>query len=134
MLNVEESFVLFATLVSFLYIRIMQSIKKQIAIFLLFVFSLVALPPSLLHKAFANHTDTADNYCDYFHKDIGTHIESTHTNCDVFKTNTPVYDALKVLHTLSVFRIVISQYKALNVFSYSYVSKISLPARAPPIA
>ncbi|HEX7413858.1 MAG TPA: hypothetical protein VF411_07405 [Bacteroidia bacterium] len=112
----------------------MQKVEKHIAIFLLLVFSLVALPPSLLHKAFANHVDTADNYCDYFHKGIGTHIESTHTSCDIFKTNTPVYDALKVLNTLAAFRVVISQYKEIRVFPYSHTSKISLSARAPPIA
>lgn len=112
----------------------MQKIKKHISIFLLLVFSLVALPPSVLHNAFANHTDTADNYCDYFHKDLGTHIESTHTSCDIFKTNTPVYDALTVALTVSVFRIVISQYKISEVSSVSYTSKINLPARAPPIA
>ena len=112
----------------------MQKIKKHIAVFLLLVFSLVALPPSVLHNAFANHTDTADNYCDYFHKDLGIHVESAHTSCDIFKTNTPVYDALTILHSVSVFRIVISQYKITDVSSVSYTSKISLPARAPPIA
>ncbi len=112
----------------------MQKAKKHIAVFLLLVFSFVALPPSLLHKAFANHTDTADNYCDYYHKDLGTHIEGSHTSCDIFKTNTPVYDALKVLNTLSAFRVVISHYKIAEVSTTSYTSKISLPARAPPIA
>ena len=112
----------------------MQKIKKHIAVFLLLVFSLVALPTSLLHDAFANHTDTVDNYCDYYHKDLGTHVENSHTRCDIFKTNTPVYDALKVLHTFSVFRVVISQYKIAEIFSASYSPKISLPARAPPIA
>jgi hypothetical protein len=111
-----------------------QKIKKHIAVFLLLVFSLVALPPSVLHNAFANHIDTADNYCDYFHKDLGTHVESSHTSCDIFKTNTPVYNALQVLHTLSVFRIVISQYNIVDASSASHTSKISLPARAPPIA
>ena len=108
--------------------------KKYIAGFLLLVFSLVALPPSVLHNAFANHTDTADNYCDFYHKDLGTHIESSHTSCDIFKTNTPVYDALTVAHTVSVFRVVISQHKITEVSSASRTSKISLPARAPPIA
>jgi hypothetical protein len=111
-----------------------QKIKQYIAGFLLAVFSLVALPPSVLHNAFANHTDTADNYCDYFHKDLGTHIESSHTSCDIFKTNTPVYDALKVLHTVSAFRVVISQHKIAEVSSVSHSVKISLPARAPPTA
>ena len=112
----------------------MQKIKNHIAVFLLLVFSLVALPPSVLHNVFANHTDTADNHCDYFHKDLGTHVESAHTSCDIFKTNTPVYDALQVLHTVSIFRIVLSQYKITDVSSASHTSKISLPARAPPIA
>jgi len=108
--------------------------KKHIAVFLLLVFSMVALPPSVWHSAFANHSDTADNYCDYYHKDLGTHVESQHTSCDIFKANTPVYDALKVLQTISVFRTVISQYKIAGVSSVSFTSKISLPARAPPIA
>ncbi len=112
----------------------MQKAKKHIAIFLLLVFSLIALPPSVLHSAFANHTDTADNYCDFYHKDLGTHIESAHTSCNIFKANTPVYDALQVLHTLSVFRVVLSQHTITDVSSASNNSKISLPARAPPIA
>ncbi|HKC68883.1 MAG TPA: hypothetical protein VKG26_11685 [Bacteroidia bacterium] len=112
----------------------MQKIKKHIAAFLLLVFSLVALPPTLWHNALANHTDTADNYCDVYHKDLGTHIENPHTSCDIFKTNTPVYDALTVLHTISVFRVVISQHKIAQVSSVYHKTKISLPARAPPIA
>ena len=112
----------------------MQKVKKHIAVFLLLVFSLVALPPSLLHNAFANHVDTADNHCDYYHKALGTHIESSHTSCDIFKANTPVYDALKVVHTLAVFRVVISHYKTTDVSSYSHTANISLPARAPPVA
>jgi len=112
----------------------MQIVKKHIAVFLLLVFSIVALPPSVLHKAFANHTDTADNYCDYYHKDLGTHVESSHTSCDIFKTNSPVYNALNVLHAPSVFRVVISQHKIVAVFSTSYSPIILLPARAPPIA
>ena len=118
----------------FYIFALVQKIKKFIAGFLLLVFSLVALPPSLLHSAFANHTDTADNYCDFYHKDLGTHIESSHTTCDIFKTNTPVYDALTVSHVISVFRVVISQHKITEVTSVSYNSKISLPARAPPTA
>jgi hypothetical protein len=111
-----------------------QKIKKHIAIFLLLVFSLVALPPSVLHSAFADHTDTADNYCDFYHKDLGTHVESSHTSCDIFKTNTPVYDVLTVQYTVSVFRVVVSQHKIAEVSSVSHKVKISLPARAPPIA
>jgi hypothetical protein len=111
-----------------------QKIKKYIAGFLLLVFSLAALPPSVLHNAFANHTDTADNYCDFYHKDLGTHVESEHTSCDIFKANTPVYDVLTVSYSVSVFRFVISQYKIAEISSVSHKVKISLPARAPPIA
>lgn len=112
----------------------MGKAKRHIAIFLLAVFSVVMLPTSLWHTAFANHTDIADNYCDFYHKDLGTHLENSHTSCDIFKTNTPVYDALKVLNTFAVFRVVISQYKTDEVSSTSYTTKIDLPARAPPIA
>jgi hypothetical protein len=110
-----------------------QKIKKYIAVFLLLIFSLVALPPSVLHNAFANHTDTADNYCDFYHKDLGTHIESTHTTCDIFKTNSPIYDSLTVLHIASAFHVVISLYNITDVSSVSHKVKINLPARAPPI-
>ncbi len=118
----------------FLYICVMQKAKRHIAIFLLAVFSMGMVPPALWHKAFANHVDTADNYCDFYHKDLGTHIEDAHTSCDVFKANTPVYDALTVNNDVAVFRVIISQYKEIRVLPYSHTSKISLPARAPPIA
>jgi hypothetical protein len=111
-----------------------QKIKKHIAVFLLLVFSLVALPPSILHDTFANHTDRVDNYCDFYHKDLGTHVESAHTTCDIFKTNTPVYDVLTLVSSISVFRVVTSHYNIAEVSSVSQKTKINLPARAPPIA
>lgn len=112
----------------------MQKIKKYIAGFLLAVFSLVALPPALLHNVFADHTDRADNYCDFYHKNLGTHVENEHTSCEVFKTNTPVYHALTVQHTVSVFGIIVSQYTIVKVSSVSNKVEVNLPARAPPIA
>jgi hypothetical protein len=112
----------------------MQKAKKHIAIFLLAVFFIAMAPTSVWHQAFANHVDTADNYCDFYHKDLGTHIEDAHTSCDIFKTNTPVYNALTVNNDVTVFRVVISQHKEIRVPPYSHTSKINLPARAPPLA
>ena len=112
----------------------MQKLKKHIAVFLLLVFSLASAPPALWHKAFANHVDTEDNYCDFYHKDLGTHVEGSHTSCDILKTQTLLYDALNVENTVSVFRIIISQHTISN-FSADFSSfEIRLPARAPPIA
>jgi hypothetical protein len=110
----------------------MQRIKKHIAVLLLLVFSLAALPHSLLHKAFANHTDTEDNYCDFYHKDLGTHLEGAHTNCDIFKTNTPIYDALTVTNDVTAYRTIISVYQVSKLSPYIVETNLSVSSRGPP--
>ncbi len=112
----------------------MNLFKKHIAFFLLGVFTLAIVPAPFLHHIFANHTDVADNHCKYYHKDLGRHIEEQQNHCDVFKADTPLYDALKVTHDLKLSVIVISEYKASEVFSYSFAKSFRLPSRASPLA
>jgi hypothetical protein len=112
----------------------MQGFKKYISCFLLAVFAMIAVPSSLFHEIFANHTDIADNHCRYYHKGLGRHIEEQQNHCDIFKADTPVYDAVKILHEFNLALIVISEYKSGEVFSYSLAKSLRLPSRAPPLA
>src|ERR1700752_2757894 len=112
----------------------MQQFKKHIACFLLLVFTLGVIPAPLLHHAFANHIDAADNHCNYYHKDLGRHVEEQQNHCDVFKTQTPLYDALKVQQNFNNSLTLILEYKIGEVFPYSFSSPLNLPSRAPPVA
>jgi len=98
------------------------------------VFSLAVIPAPLLHELFAAHTDVADNHCKFYHKGLGRHIEEKQNHCDIFKADTPVYDALKVSSEFSLSLIVISEYKSSEIFSYSFAKSLRLPARAPPVS
>ncbi len=112
----------------------MQPIKRYIASFLLLVLGFNALPAHLLHEVFAHHTDAAENHCKFYHKDLGRHIEQKEDHCDVFKTNTPLYDAVTLQHNFTPFSKVVSIYRSdLPAFSGN-ISSYDLPARAPPIA
>ncbi|HKC69151.1 MAG TPA: hypothetical protein VKG26_13025 [Bacteroidia bacterium] len=53
---------------------------------------------------------TVENYCDCYHKDIGTHVENEQTHCGVFNAQTPLYDAVTVNNHAAVFRIILSVY------------------------
>lgn len=112
----------------------MQQFKKHISCFLLLVFTLAVIPAPLLHQLFANHTDAVDNHCNYYHKDLGTHFEEQQNHCDVFKTLTPLYDAVKVSQDFTLSLLLISEYKSSEIFSYSLAKSIQLPSRAPPLA
>jgi hypothetical protein len=112
----------------------MNRLKKHIAGFLLLVFTLGVIPAPLFHDLFADHTDEAENHCHYYHKDLGRHIEQQQSHCDVFKANTPLYDALKVDQDLTPDLILISPYKTGETSVYFFSTPLDLPARAPPIA
>jgi hypothetical protein len=108
--------------------------KKEIAGFLLLVFTLGVIPAPLFHELFANHTDEAENHCHYYHKDLGTHIEQKQNHCDTFKGSTPLYDALKVNEDVTASLTLVSFYKDGGISSYSFSTQPNLPARAPPAA
>jgi len=112
----------------------MQKWRKALAAFLLTVFSVVALPAPVLHELFANHTDVADNHCRYYHKDLGRHVEEQQTHCDIFKTNTPLYDAVNITHDLTGYVTVVTSYRSGALTALPLSSPIHLPARAPPVA
>jgi hypothetical protein len=72
----------------------MKSCKKYTALFLLLVFAWALLPGPLLHEFFADHHDTA---CELQHDSSTAQVEATHTHCDIFTTNSPVYDAPRLV-------------------------------------
>jgi hypothetical protein len=109
-------------------------IRKYTATLLLLVFSYTVIPTPLFHSLFAGHTDTCENYCDYYHKNAGTHIEGSQTHCDIFKTITPLYDAVVLNHDFIISALVISEYKTGEVITSSSSALPILPARAPPVA
>jgi hypothetical protein len=109
----------------------MQKFKKQIAFFLLLVFSWVLLPASLAHEVFADHTDTD---CHTDHLRSGAQIESIHTHCDIFKTTTPIYETPElIVFTISQL-ILLNEVNQKNNNSYFHLTQTSLPARAPPVS
>lgn len=118
----------------FISLLLVGRIKKHISIFLLAVFSLVVIPAPFLHELFADHQDAADNHCRYYHKDLGRHVEQQENHCDIFKADTPIYDALKIEHDLTRTLTLVSVYISGTVSSFLFSLTPHLPARAPPIA
>ena len=98
------------------------------------VFGLASFPAPVLHDIFADHTDAANNHCQYYHKDLGCHIEEQQEHCDVFKANTPLYDALKVCQDFRVYVSVVSLYKGEEISPLYATKPLNLPSRAPPTA
>ena len=109
-----------------------RSLRTYIASVLLLVFSFANLPASVFHQLFANHTDLEDNYCTYYHKDIGTHIEPQQTHCDLFKADTPLYDAIKIQVDLPVYCSIISIYQHTPLSAYCNAHSLLNSSRAPP--
>lgn len=109
----------------------MQKIKKHIAFFLLLVFGWVLLPASIVHEAFADHTDTD---CHFDHNASAASVESTHTHCDIFKTNAPLYDIPQLAVCTIPQPVIISELLAKFENSYFHLTGLILPTRAPPTA
>ncbi len=106
-----------------------QKFKKHIAFILLLVFSWVLMPASLVHEVFADHVDTD---CHFDHS-TATSIEATHTHCDVFKTNTPLYDIPQLTVCNAPQPVLISELLAKFENSYFHLTGLILPTRAPPV-
>ncbi len=109
----------------------MQKFKRYTAFFLLLVFSWVILPASLSHEIFADHEDTD---CHFDHNSNTASVETTHTHCDVFKTNTPVYDSPELAVFKKAELVLVSELLAKFENSYFHLAQTQLPARAPPVA
>lgn len=90
------------------------------------------LPIHTIHEIFANHQDTEAGFCEKYHSHLGTHIEKTHTHCEILKTNAQVYNSPvfpffnKV--ELSFFTIIKTGYKSIYINNYYN----SVSARGPP--
>lgn len=96
-------------------------------------FTWVITPAHTIHDLFANHHDTADNFCKLYHSHLGTHIEEQHTHCDILKLDSPAYD----LTTLVVVNCVSTE---INTSLVAYKQdhdqvdlSYNLPSRAPPV-
>lgn len=122
------------TIVKGLYISFVAGMKRYISILLLTVFAIAVLPAPALHEWFADHTDAAENHCRFYHKDLGCHIEKQQEHCDLFKTQTPLYDAAKVQPDLGLFCIVEHAYHSGPVSCLRFSPAHHLPSRAPPVA
>lgn len=109
----------------------MQKFKKHIAFFLLLVFSWVLLPASLSHEIFADHEDTD---CHFDHNSKTTSIEATHTHCDIFETNAPVYDIPTFVAFNKAQPVLICELLTKFENSYFHLAQQLLPTRAPPVA
>jgi hypothetical protein len=112
----------------------MHKFQRYISSFLLSVFLLVILPTPFLHDIFADHTDEKDNYCHFYHRDLGKHIEQQEYHCDLFKTQTPLYDAVKTNFDFSSPFSLITEYRAGAISTPCHSLFCILPARAPPVA
>lgn len=112
----------------------MQRFKTYTSVFLLSVFLWIQFPPSLLHAAFANHRDTDDTECHLFHHSLGTHIEQEHVHCDIFKTNSPLYDSPRLTQAVKIIMVLLAEYQPATTGTYRHTYRVTLPPRGPPTA
>ena len=96
-------------------------------------FAWVLTPTHTIHDVFADHHDTADNFCKVNHAHLGTHIEEQHTHCDILDLNTPVYSVPQLVSvnniTLTVNSLLYSDYQS----RFVSFSVCNLPSRGPPV-
>ncbi|MEI8137470.1 MAG: hypothetical protein WCH21_09130 [Bacteroidota bacterium] len=109
----------------------MQKIKKHIAFLLLLIFSWVLLPASIIHEVFADHIDTD---CHADHEKSGAQIESIHTHCDIFETNTTLYDIPQLVVCSKPQTVILSEFKPEFKTTYFHLTQLILPTRAPPVS
>ena len=111
----------------------MKKLNIYLAYFLLAAFTWVITPAHTIHDIFANHHDTADNFCKLYHSHLGTHVEEQHTHCDILKLDSPAYD----LTTLVAVECVSNEINTSLPFYKQRASQAdlsyNLPSRAPPV-
>jgi hypothetical protein len=112
----------------------MKRTKRYIAALLLLVMGFTVIPAHVFHELFADHTDAAENHCNFYHKDLGRHVEEQQNHCDVFKANTPVYDAVTLTADLTRYQTTSTQYESHEVSTLRLSAALNIPARAPPVA
>lgn len=100
---------------------------------LLLVFMWVLLPTHTIHDLFANHHDTADNFCAENHKHLGTHVEEQHTHCDILNLNSPTYHPPVYIHVANLIAIIVDNQSFYLPEKVNSVFELQLPSRAPPV-
>jgi hypothetical protein len=110
----------------------LKKLNVYLAYFLLVAFAWVITPAHTIHDVFADHHDTADNFCKFYHSHLGTHVEEQHTHCDILKLDSPIYDLAIVVSVESAKTVINTSapiYKQRFLLAdLSY----NLPSRAPP--
>lgn len=109
-------------------------LKRNISILLLAIIGFATMPAHLLHDLLANHTDASENHCRYYHKDLGCHVEEQQEHCHVFKTQTPLYDVLKLAPEIKLYQSKSAGYLSAALHATPFSAPLSIPARAPPIS
>jgi hypothetical protein len=110
---------------------VLNKLKQYIAAFLVSVFAWVLLPAPMVHELFADHEDTAHDFCKT-HGHTGLHIEEKHTHCEILKTNTPVYNTPVFVSFQTSEVVLISEINTVSQSGYYTTSYVSIPARGPP--
>lgn len=113
---------------------LVKKLKVYLSYFLLFVFAWVITPTHTIHSIFANHEDTADNFCATHHSHLGTHIEEQHTHCEFLKLNTPVYGLTEIVTIDCAINEVNTSPLHFVLSAKESSTEYQLPSRAPPIS
>lgn len=96
-------------------------------------FSWVITPTHTIHDLFADHHDTADNFCKVNHSHLGTHVEEQHTHCDILDINTPAYSAPQLVSLSDITAIVNTLVYTDYQGRFVSFSVCNLPSRGPPV-
>jgi hypothetical protein len=112
---------------------LLKDLRKYLSIVLLVAFAWVITPTHTIHDLFADHEDTADNFCLTHHAHLGTHVEELHTHCDILDVNTPVYYTPTLVTLPQLVSIVQTKYNFTCLNRIISFSVCNLPSRAPPV-
>lgn len=110
----------------------MYKFSKYLSVILLIAFAWVITPIHSIHDIFADHEDTADNYCLLNHSHLGVHVESKHTHCDELDFTGAVFfktDFVTIKGLVTVISSAVNELNPQQVISYLGAN---LPSRAPP--
>jgi len=111
----------------------LKKLHNYTAWFLLLVFAWVLTPAHTIHDLFADHHDTADNYCKLYHAHLGTHVEEQHTHCEILKLDSPAYDLTEFISLECAFTVINTSVPQYNSRSFDVDLSYNLPPRAPPV-
>jgi hypothetical protein len=111
-----------------------KKLNTYMARFLLLAFAWVLIPSHTIHDLFADHHDTADNYCKLYHAHLGTHMEEQHTHCEILKLDSPVYNLIDLVSLECCFTVISTSVPQFKTRAFSADLSYNLPSRAPPVA